>query len=262
MARILLTNDDGTAAPGLASFARALMEIGEVSVVVPDRERSWVSKAITRFEPVTAIEADVSGVPVIACSGFPADCVQLGIHVLFDRPDIVVSGINIGYNHGTAYLQSSGTVGAALEAGIAGVPAIAFSAGSHTIPWQQWKHDVLEPGALEMWERLAVIAAGMVAEALPVIRPRDVLNVGLPDDATESTARVLTRVAPSGYDRLFAEDRPGVYVHAYGGLIHDPAAIDGTDVGAAAEGLISLTPIGGAGDGTLNDPLIKALARN
>jgi 5'-nucleotidase len=220
-----------------------------------------VAKAITRFEPVTVIEADVGGVPVFACSGFPADCVQLGIHILFERPDIVVSGINIGYNHGAAYLQSSGTVGAALEAGIAGVPAIAFSAGSHTVAWQQWKNDVLAPDAVPMWERLATVAAAMVAEALPVVRPGDVLNVGLPDDATESTARVLTRVAPSGYDRLFAEDRPGVYVHAYGGLIHDPT-IEGTDVGAAADGVISLTPIGGVGDGVLNEPLIRALARS
>ncbi|MEX0825815.1 MAG: 5'/3'-nucleotidase SurE [Acidimicrobiia bacterium] len=262
MARILLTNDDGTAAPGLAAFARALARVGEVSVVVPDRERSWVAKAITRFEPVTVIEVDVGGVTVHACSGFPADCVQLGIHVLFERPDIVVSGINIGYNHGSAYLQSSGTVGAALEAGIAGVPAIAFSAGSHTVPWQQWKNDVLEPDALPMWERLATVAAAMVAEALPVIRPGDVLNVGLPDHATESTERVLTRVAPSGYDRLFAEDRPGVYVHAYGGLIHDPKAVEGTDVGAAADGVIAITPIRCVGDGPLNDPLIKALAKN
>lgn len=261
MARILLTNDDGTAAPGLAAFARALHEIGEVAVVVPDRERSWVSKAITRFEPVTVVEVDVGGVPVFACSGFPADCVQLGIHVLFERPDIVVSGINIGYNHGTAYLQSSGTVGAALEAGIAGVPAIAFSAGSHTVPWQQWKEDVLEPASMPMWERLAAVATAMVARALTEIRPGDVLNVGLPDGSTVDTPRVVTRVAPSGYDRLFAEDRPGVYVHAYGGLIHDPSAIEGTDVGAAADGVISLTPIGGAGDGPMNPGLFRALTK-
>lgn len=261
MAKILLTNDDGTAAPGLAAFARALAAVGDVAVVVPDRERSWVSKAITRFEPVTVVEADVGGVTVFACSGFPADCVQLGIHVLFDRPDIVISGINIGYNHGSAYLQSSGTVGAALEAGIAGVPAIAFSTGSHTVPWQQWKEDVLEPAATPMWERLAMVAAAMVAQALPETRPGEVLNVGLPDDATIDTPRVVTRIAPSGYDRLFAEDRPGVYVHAYGGLIHDPNAIEGTDVGAAADGVISLTPVGGAGDGPINAGLFRALAK-
>jgi 5'-nucleotidase len=261
MARILLTNDDGTAAPGLAAFARALQQVGEVSVVVPDRERSWVSKAITRFEPVTVIEADVGGVTVFACSGFPADCVQLGIHVLFARPDIVVSGINIGYNHGSGYLQSSGTVGAALEAGIAGVPAMAFSAGSNSVPWRMWKEEVLEPGAIPMWERLAEVAAAMVAEALPFARPGEVLNVGLPDESTHETPRVLTRVAESGYDRLFAEERPGVYVHAYGGLIHDANAIDGTDVGAAADGVIALTPVRGAAGGEVNPQLIRALTR-
>lgn len=262
MARILLTNDDGKGAPGLAALAKALQAIGEVSVVVPDRERSWVAKAITRFEPVSVIEADVGGVPVFACSGFPADCVQLGVHVLFERPDIVVSGINIGYNHGSAYLQSSGTVGAALEAAIAGVPALAISTGSHTVPWREWKEKVLEPEAMPMWERLAGVAARMVAEALPAARPRDVLNIGLPDDATDATPRVLTRIAASGYDRLFAEERPGLYVHAYGGLIHDRNAIDGTDVGAAADGLISLTPIRGPGDGEINTALIGALTRD
>jgi 5'-nucleotidase len=179
--------------------------------------------------------------------------------VLFERPDIVVSGINIGYNHGSAYLQSSGTAGAALEAGIAGVPAIAFSAGSHTVPWQQWRRDVLEPPARPMWERLGAVAAEMVAQAAPAARPGDVLNVGLPDEATADTKRVLTRVAPSGYDRLFKEDAPGVYVHAYGGLIHDPDAIDGTDVGAALEGSISISQIRGAGDDGVSDELVRAL---
>ena len=257
--RILLTNDDGTEAPGLAAFARALAEVGDVLVVVPDQERSWVSKAITRFEPVTIVETDVDGVAVLACSGFPADCVQLGIHVLSERPDIVVSGINIGYNHGSAYLQSSGTVGGALEAGIARVPAIAFSAGSHTVPWQQWKQEVLEPPAQPMWERLAGLAAAIVADAVPAAQPGDVLNVGLPDEATLETTRVSTRVADSGYDRLFREESRGVYVHAYGGLIHDRDALDGTDVGAALEGVVSISQIRGAGDDGLNQGLIDAL---
>ncbi|HSM02955.1 MAG TPA: 5'/3'-nucleotidase SurE [Acidimicrobiia bacterium] len=259
--RILLTNDDGTDAPGLAAFARTLQEVGEVGIVVPDRERSWVSKAITRFEPVSVTPVDVDGVPVMACSGFPADCVQLGIHAVFDRPDVVVSGINIGYNHGSAYLQSSGTVGAALEAGIAGVPALAFSTGSHTVPWQHWREEVLRPNARPMWERLASVAAAIVAEAVPFARPGDVLNIGLPDDSTHETKRELSRVAASGYDRLFREEQPGVYAHAYGGLIHDPDAIEGTDVGAAMEGVISISQIRGAGDDGINQELIEALAQ-
>ncbi len=261
MARILLTNDDGIEAPGLPSFARALMAVGDVLVVVPDRERSWVAKAITRFDPVTVTPMTIGGVEVVATSGFPADCVQLGVHVLSEtRPDLVVSGINVGYNHGSAYLQSSGTAGAALEAAIAGVPAIAFSTGSHVVPWREWKEQILTAGALPTWERLALVAAGLVAEALPAARAGDVLNVGIPDDATEATPRRRTRVADSGYDRLFAEQSPGVYVHAYGGLVADPDRMDGTDVAAAADGVISITPIRGAGDGEAGGGLATALA--
>jgi 5'/3'-nucleotidase SurE len=262
MARILLTNDDGKDAPGLPSFARALAAIGDVFVVVPDRERSWVAKAITRFDPVTVTRTTVGGVDLMATSGFPADCVQLGVHTLSDtRPDLVVSGINIGYNHGSAYLQSSGTAGAALEAAIAGVPAIAFSTGSHVVPWREWKEHVLTADALPTWERLAGVAARLVEEALPLARPGDVLNVGLPDDATTATPRRRTRVAPSGYDRLFAEQSPGVYVHAYGGLVADPDQMNGTDVAAAADGVISITAIRGAGDGDRGGELANALAR-
>jgi 5'-nucleotidase len=262
MFHILLTNDDGVEAPGLPFFAAALESLGRVTVVVPDRERSWVAKAITRFDPVTVEPRSVGDIEVFACSGYPADCVQLGVHLLDTRPpDLVVSGINIGYNHGSAYLQSSGTAGAALEAAIAGVPAIAFSTGSHTVPWREWKQYVLTPPALPVWERLASVAALVVGDALGRILPGDVLNVGIPDEATLDTERRHTRVAESGYDRLFAEQSPGVFVHSYGGPIHDPAAIDGTDVGAAADGMISITPIRGAGDGKVNEELVAALLR-
>ncbi|HEX5630963.1 MAG TPA: 5'/3'-nucleotidase SurE, partial [Acidimicrobiia bacterium] len=178
---ILLCNDDGVDAPGLVPFARALAGLGSVTVVVPDRERSWVSKAITRFDPVRVESRVVSGVEILTCSGYPADCVQLGIHLLSpQRPDIVVSGVNIGYNHGTAYLQSSGTVGAAIEAGIAAVPAIAFSTGSEQVPWKEWKEWSLTAAAGGMWERVARVATVLVGDAAPLLGPGDVLNVGIP----------------------------------------------------------------------------------
>ena len=248
--QILLTNDDGIEAPGLIPFARALQSIGEVVVVVPDRERSWVAKAITRFDPVTVDQRTVGGIEIHACSGYPADCVQLGIHLLSKaRPDIVVSGVNVGYNHGTAYLQSSGTAGAALEAAIAGVPAVAFSTGSESVPWKEWKEWAIGPDAGPMWERAGQVAAGVVVDAYPLLQGGDVLNVGVPDTADENTARRITRVARVGYDRLFAEESPGVFVHMYGGLVNAEDDTDGTtDVGAAAEGVIAITPISGAGD--------------
>lgn len=248
----LLCNDDGIDAPGLVPFARALAGVGTVTVVVPDRERSWVSKAITRFDPVTVATRTVAGIEVMTCSGYPADCVQLGIHLLSaTRPDMVVTGVNIGYNHGTAYLQSSGTAGAALEAGIAGVPAIAFSTGSDIVPWQEWKAWSLTPDAAPMWDRVAGVAAALAADAYSLLRPGDVLNVGIPDTADDSTRRRITRIAQAGYDRLFAEQSPGVYVHQYGGLVQSAAATDGeTDIDAARDAVISISAIAGAGDAT------------
>jgi 5'-nucleotidase len=260
LVRVLLTNDDGIEAPGLIPFARALGESAEVRIVVPDGERSWVGKAITRFDPVSVERRTIEDVEIWACSGYPADCVQLGINTLYpDRPDLVVSGVNIGYNHGLAYLQSSGTAGAALEAGIARVPAIAFSTGSHEVPWREWKEAVLLPDALPMWERVSGVAARLAAELARVLVRGEVLNVGVPDTANGSTRRRLTTVARVGYDRLFAEIDPGVYTHAYGGLIGLDNDLSGTDVEAAADGVISVTAIQGAGGAPASRALVDLL---
>jgi 5'-nucleotidase len=264
MPRILLTNDDGIAAPGLVPFAMRLADVADVAVVVPDRERSWVGKAITRHDPVTVTPVVREGVTIHACSGYPADCVQLGIHTLFPQPPhLVVSGINVGYNHGSAYLQSSGTAGAALEAAISKVPAIAFSAGSLTVPWNDWKLSVLKPEARPMWERLATVAADICRKALDAAAPGDLINVGLPDTAEVATERRVTRVAPVGYDRLFAETAPGIYAHEYGGLVFDGEDLRGTDVAAARDEVISITPIRGVGnaDPGASEHLIGKLVR-
>jgi len=121
---ILVTNDDGYDSPSLVPLVRALSELAPVRAVVPASERSWIGKAISRFEDVTVERADREGCAIWRASGFPADCTQLGIHTLFDeKPELVVSGINVGFNHGLAFFCSSGTVGGAIEGWIAGIPA-------------------------------------------------------------------------------------------------------------------------------------------
>jgi 5'-nucleotidase len=130
MSFLLVTNDDGVECPSLPPFLRALSKLAPVRAVVPARERSWIAKAITRFEAVATRRETRGGVEVVVADGFPADCTQLGVHSLFgERPEMVISGINVGYNHGRAFLLSSGTVGAAAEGWIAGLPALAFSTG-------------------------------------------------------------------------------------------------------------------------------------
>jgi 5'-nucleotidase len=244
---ILLTNDDGIDAPGLPAFARHLQRLGNIEVVVPDRERSWVGKAITRFDPVRVEKVVVGGVEMHTTTGYPADCVQLGVHALFGRkPDLVVSGVNVGYNHGSAYLQSSGTVGAALEGAISGVPSIAFSTGVSNRPWAEWKEWAESPDSTDMWDRLAVVATAMVEQMLGS-RLRGAVSVGLPDSADLDTERRLTTVARVEYDRLFAETSPGTYHHTFGGLVENGADMAGTDIEAAMQDVIAITPVEGAG---------------
>lgn len=242
---ILLTNDDGIDSPSLVPFARALTDLGRVRVVVPDRERSWVGKAITRFEPVTVEKTRREGIEIWACSGYPADAVQLGVHGLFDNPpDLVVSGINLGYNHGAGFLMSSGTVGAAVEAWVSGVPSVALSTGSMD-DWHAWKRAVLDPGARPAWERLAAYSAGLVGELLAsgVTGLADVVSVNLPFDTDSATPRRLTTIARVGYDRLFRRDGPNRFVHEFGGGLRHFEALEGTDVDAAHHGWVSITPL-------------------
>ncbi|MGI9603190.1 MAG: 5'/3'-nucleotidase SurE, partial [Acidimicrobiales bacterium] len=123
---ILLTNDDGVESPALGPIATQLTQLAPVRIVVPDRERSWIGKAMSRFEPVTTTEHRIDDHLAVAVSGYPADCAQLGVRSLFPTPPaLVVSGINIGANHGTSYVSASGTIGAALEGAMVGIPAIA-----------------------------------------------------------------------------------------------------------------------------------------
>ncbi len=243
--RILVTNDDGIDAPALVPLARALGSMGEVTVVVPDQERSWVGKAITRFEPVTLSQTERGGVPMFTTSGYPADAVQLGVHSLGGpAPDLVVSGINLGYNHGAGFLMSSGTVGAAVEAWISGIPAVAVSTGTMS-DWHAWRALAESPDSQPSWKRLADLTVVLVeaVERSGLYRYADVVSVNVPFDAEENTPRRVTTIARVGYDRLFTPEGEGRFVHGYGGGITEFETVEGSDIDAAHDGVISITPI-------------------
>lgn len=128
---ILVTNDDGITAPGLRTLVRLMKEIGDVVVVAPDSPQSGMGHAITLdntlYSKKVVIDSDHGAIEEYSCSGTPADCVKLALQELLDRkPDICVSGINHGSNSSINVIYS-GTMSAAIEAGIEGVPAIGFS---------------------------------------------------------------------------------------------------------------------------------------
>jgi len=119
MKRRLVTNDDGIDSPALLPLLRSLAPLGEVHCVVPDRQRSWIGAGVTRLDPVDIQRVERDGFQLHACTGTPADSVNIGLHSLLDdglRFDLLVSGINLGLNQGDAFISSSGTIGAAAEA--------------------------------------------------------------------------------------------------------------------------------------------------
>lgn len=133
MKRIMITNDDGVNADGIMRLAKAVCSYGEVWIVAPDEQKSGASHSINLHTPIAVKEVafPVDGVKAFAVSGSPADCVRIGVlNILPEKPDIVLSGINYGYNAGTDVMYS-GTIGAAMEAVFQGIPSAAFSEGTN-----------------------------------------------------------------------------------------------------------------------------------
>ena len=126
---ILVTNDDGVTAPGIRTLVSVMKTIGDVVVVAPDSPQSGMGHAITLNSTlhIEKIYVETNGYDAYSCSGTPADCVKIAINEILDRrPDLVVSGINHGSNSSINVIYS-GTMSAAIEAGIEGIPAIGFS---------------------------------------------------------------------------------------------------------------------------------------
>lgn len=244
MKRLLITNDDGVDALALVPLARAMERFGRVVVAAPDRERSWVGKAISRIDEVKATPIERDGMEIWAVDGFPADCVHVGAFGVLDSPpDLVVSGINIGANKGSAFATGSGTLGAAIEASNVGLGGIAFSAMSEGewIEWSRWVHT---SDAVEMWTRLAEVAADIVGVILESGFPLgvDVLSVNLPANANVGTAREVTGLARTRYGALFAGNN-GRYRHAFDGILQTEDDLAGSDLEALDAGRVSITPI-------------------
>lgn len=129
---IFITNDDGYQAKGIKSLTEVMSQIGDVLVVAPGGPRSGMSCAITSLEPIRhQLISKEDGLTIYACSGTPVDCVKFGISQLAERtPDLIVSGVNHGSN-ASICVQYSGTMGAAIEGAILGIPSIGFSLLDH-----------------------------------------------------------------------------------------------------------------------------------
>ncbi len=190
MPLILVSNDDGVFAPGIEAIVEAVEPLGDVIVVAPDTERSGTSHAITFHTSLRVGRVKERAENWWRVSGTPVDCVYIGLHHLCPtKPDLVVSGINAGYNLGTDVFYS-GTVGAAAEARIQGIPALAASADRGVRP------QVAIPAVRR-------IAAAMLDSGEPALININVPRPpGLTDDATEQEVDEAAHALPMEVTRL------------------------------------------------------------
>jgi len=232
--KILLSNDDGIHAPGISVLHRAVKLFGELHVVAPDVERSAAGHAITLADPIKSTPVEKDGEFFgYAIGGTPADCIKLAVCALMkdNRPDMVLSGINLGSNTGISVIYS-GTVSAASEGTVLGVPSVAFSLCTYTDP---------------QWEMAGRIAAEITAKVIETPLPPGVLlNVNMPNLPYEELKGIkVTRMGRSRFIEEFhqREDPRGrTYYWLDGALeVHDEG--DDIDIHAVRDGFVSITPI-------------------
>jgi 5'-nucleotidase len=227
---LLLSNDDGIHSQGLAALEAALGAVGEVVVVAPDREQSASSHALTLHRP---LRIDRIGELRYVVDGTPTDCINLAINgIVPRRPTLVVSGINKGANLGDD-VTYSGTVSAAMEGTLLGIPSIAVSLiGRHSFAFE---------AAAEFSRRLVgwVLARGLPTDTL--------LNVNVPQlpDGAAPRGVQRTRMGRRRYGDAIVEkvDPRGRKYYWIGGEELDFVEEEGTDFYAVRQGLISVTPI-------------------
>jgi 5'-nucleotidase len=241
---ILLTNDDSHDSPLFLNTIEALHTRGDLTVVVPAEEQSWKGKSMTRFGPLYVDKIDLHGTPAFSVTGTPADCVNLAVYNLLENPpDIVVSGINIGTNTGLGFMLASGTVGACLEANIAGLPALALSQALEPAVYRQW-HD--NRGFLP---ETATQLKSLSDEFIPLVWDALIENVGsepitwnvnFPFARSPELTIVKTKLGQTFYQRCFSK-RGDQYFHDLARFSIDPDPE--SDLAAIRNGNVSVTEI-------------------
>ncbi|MEJ2718312.1 MAG: 5'/3'-nucleotidase SurE [Deltaproteobacteria bacterium] len=230
---ILLTNDDGIHAEGLRNLKTAMDRLGRVSIVAPEFEQSAAGHSITLQDPVRVREVTRNGAFYgHAVRGTPADAVKLALYSLLPRlPDLVVSGINDGANVGINVLYS-GTVSAATEAAVLGVPAMAVSLDQKKDPPFTWALPLIES-----------LARRILSHGLP---PGIALNVNLPALPLDEVRGVkLTRQGLFKYEESYEQredPRGNVYYWLSGEILPDEAD-EASDLSALKMGYVSVTPL-------------------
>ncbi len=231
---ILIVNDDGVNSPGLRAAIEAVKGLGKVLVVAPAVQRSGVGRSISLFSPVSISKVKIHDLEAYSISGTPVDAVILGIYgILKNKPELLISGINIGENM-SSEATTSGTVGAALEGASQGVPSVAVS--MHAQQESEFEIDFSLGNKV-----LRKLAEYILKKGLP--KGVDLLNVNVPEKSKEEIK--ITKLAKRMYTTRVQErfdPRGRRYFWIDGDAIYD--AEEGTDVHAVRiQNRVSITPL-------------------
>lgn len=230
---ILLSNDDGIHAPGLSALYHAVKNLVSVTVAAPDSQMSAVGHAITISDPIKVNEVTTNdGMRGFAIGGTPADSVKVAVQALMSTPpDLVISGINLGPNAGISILYS-GTVSAATEGSILGIPSIAISINTFKSP---------------IWDTAARVARRLVEQIMRQGIPAEtLLNVNVPNKPHDAIRGYrFATMGKSQYKEVFhrrSDPRGNTYFWMDGEMELAPGQ-SGTDVQALDDDFVSITPL-------------------
>jgi 5'-nucleotidase len=229
--RILVTNDDGVRAPGILALAQALQPLGEITIAAPADNQSGKAHSIVTSDPIfvdaVTLPGGLRGFSIVAT---PASCVKVAVHALMThRPDLVVSGINRGYNLGLV-TYVSGTVGAAREAALMGIPAVASSLAAEETDY--------------------AAAAGIVRQVVEKVRDRGLgpgmlLSVNVPAGSASTIKGIqMTRQSELSGEERFEEQKSPSGRRMFWSIWKEPTGDrEGTDVWATEHGYAAVTPL-------------------
>ncbi len=244
---VLLTNDDGVDSPALWYLLGELSSSVEVRAVVPAGECSWTGKILSRLSRLELGQVERDGFKIWTLNGYPADCANVGIHNLFDtRPALVVSGINMGANAGLAYFLSSGTVGAAIEGILSGIPAAAFSAQLLPDDYSRWwRHRQLSTSLEALLRNTAIVSREIVEEVLRGGLPQgaSLLSVNMPPNTTPEATRRIAALTTTEYGSFFHFNETSRHLEHGGIKLRSQQGQAQGDIAALERGEVAITPI-------------------
>ncbi len=257
---VMVTNDDSVQSVGLTDLARAVSKHADVIIVAPEQPQSATALSLTFHKPLRVTKVKRAEFDCYAVSGTPGDCVMIGVNkVLPRRPDLVVSGINIGDNNTFQDILASGTVAAALESAITGIPAVAFSMEVGEDSLFALEYD--QPD----FSTQAQVAGAIVGDVLEYGMPggAEILNVNFPSKMEPSTDILLTEVGRRKYtDKVIVRKDPRgrAYYWLFGERLSSfPPRTDADAV--ITEKKVSITPIVLNMSGPVTDSLERLRVR-